>query len=213
MKEKRYLYILLSLLIIFISYHFIVWNMYTKEIFSHEDNMQVGDLGRMSYLKKSLFLRENKQNLSVKHLSYQENFKIDILTIGDSFSNGGGGGPNKYYQDYIATNSHLKVMNIQPSSLGFIETVLILNDNGILDEMKPSVIILETVERNAIQRYSKVIDWNIGIKNKSTFFLSEKYTSKELKPSFINNLNYNAVLYSILYKYDDNAILFFLPEN
>lgn len=206
MKEKRYLYIFILLLALFIGFHSIVWNFFVKDVFVLKENVNIGDLGRMSYILKSLEPRKNEQNLPLKHIEYNDNEEVDILTIGDSFSNGAVGGPNKYYQDYIATTKNLKVMNIQPSNKGFIETVLILNDSGILNKLNPKVIILESVERIAIERYSKIIDWNIGLKDSSTSFLYKKYSHSTIpKPSFINNLNYNALLYKLLYKYDDNA--------
>jgi len=167
--------------------------------------MHVGDLGRISYVTKSLSPRKDEQNLPLKHVKYKKNSKIDVLTIGDSYSNGGGRGINSYYQDYISTIQNLNVMNIESSHKGFIETVLILNDNGILSNLNPTILILQTSERSAINRYSKVIDWNIGSKIKSTAFLDKKFDQSIQKPSFINNLNYNALLYSTLYNYDDNA--------
>jgi hypothetical protein len=168
--------------------------------------MRVGDLGRMSYLTQSLTVRKNEQNLSSKHIDYSKDIdSIDILTIGDSFSNGGGGGRNKYYQDYISTQQNLIVMNIQSSNKGFIETVLILDSAGILDKLKPKSIILQSVERYAVSRYSKKIDWEIGLQKYSLLFLNKKYKIISPLPSFITNINYNALLYLILYNYDDNA--------
>jgi len=206
MKKKTYLYTLLFFTILFVLFHFITWNILTKDLFIFKDNISIGGLGRMSYLTKSLTLREDNQSLSNKHINYQKNTKVDIITIGDSFSNGGAGGKNKYYQDYIATKYNLKVMNIQQSSKGFIETVLILNKLGILDKLKPKAIILESVERYSINRLAKNIDWNIRVGSNSLAFLKREYKHNVPVPLFINNLNYNALLYSFLYKYDDNAV-------
>lgn len=206
MKEKKYFYIFTVLVVLFIGFHFITWNLFTKKFFTYKDDMNIGDLGRMSYLTKSLTLRKDKQNLPLKHIRYNDNIEIDVLTLGDSFSRGGGKGINKYYQDYISTINDFKVMNIVHSDRGFIETMLILNSNGVLDKLNPKIIILETVESSAISRYSKEIDWNIGFKNYPVTFLYEKYIDSKHKPSFINNLNYNALLYPLLYEYDDNAI-------
>ncbi|MEO2147945.1 MAG: hypothetical protein ABGW56_02690, partial [Flavobacteriaceae bacterium] len=155
MKEKKYSYIFTLLIVLFIGFHFVTWNFVTKELFTNKDNMDVGDLGRMSYLTKSLTLRRNEQNLPLKHVQYNDNVEIDVITIGDSFSNGGSAGSNKYYQDYIATIQNLEVMNIKARMGGFIETVLILDSNGILDELNPKIIILQTVERSAISRFSE----------------------------------------------------------
>jgi hypothetical protein len=209
MREKKYLYIFTLLTLLFVGFHFIIWNLFTKELFTYKDNMRVGDLGRMSYLTKSLTVRKiNESNLSSKHIKYTNDVtSIDVITIGDSFSNGGGGGINRYYQDFIETKQNLKVMNIQQGGKGFIETALLLDESGILDTLKPSVIILETIERHAIQRYSKKINWNVKLSPYSLVFLDEKGERSELpSPSFINNLNYNALLYNILYNYDENAV-------
>jgi hypothetical protein len=206
LKGKKYLYVFTLILILFTGFHFITWNLFTKEFFPYKDNISIGDLGRMSYLTKSLTFREGERNLPLKHIEYIDNVEIDVLTIGDSFSNGGGGGVNNYYQDYIATIQNLKVMNMQPSRLGFIETLLILIDNDILDKLNPKIIILQTVERSAILRFSKKINWDIGSRNYSTLFLDRKYPRSRPRPSFINKLNHNVPLYSVLYKYDDNAI-------
>lgn len=202
MKKKNYLYIFSLLTLLFVGFHFIVWNLITKPIFKND----VGDLGRMSYLSKSFTSKKNEQNLKNKHTQYNDNEEIDVLTIGDSFSNGGGGGVNKYYQDYIATIQNLKVMNIQSNPEGFIETILILNDNGILDKLSPKSIILQSVERGAIQRYAKNVNWSVGLKNNSMSFLNEKSGHTKPTPLFINHLNFNWLLYKLLYKYDDNAI-------
>ena len=70
----------------------------------------------MSYQIDMLHNRELKYTLPKKHL-YKDNFnnhKVDILTIGDSFSRGGGAGENSYYQDFIATELDVNVLNIQP---------------------------------------------------------------------------------------------------
>lgn len=202
MKKKKYLYIFSLLTLLFVGFNFIVWNLSTKPVFKNG----VGDLGRMSYLSKSVTSKKDGQNLKNKHTQYNNSTEIDVLTIGDSFSNGGAGGVNKYYQDYIATIQNLKVMNVGHSSRGFIETILILNENGILDKLNPKIIILQSAERSAITRYAKIIDWDVGSKNNSISFLDIRHKRPMPKPLFINTLNFNSLLYKLLYKYDDNAI-------
>jgi len=206
MGEKKYLYIFSLLILLFVGFHFITWNLITKKFFIYNEDIRVGGLGRLSYLSKSLILRKDEQSLPNKHTQYNDSVEIDVLTIGDSFSRGGGGGSNKYYQDHIATIQNLKVMNVKSSNKGHIETILILSSNGILDKLNPTSIILQSVERSAIDRYAKLIDWDIGLKNNSISFLDKKYSHFKPKPAFINKPNYSALLYPLLYKYDDNAI-------
>lgn len=206
MKPKKYILILLSLIGLFVIFHFIIWNSFTKEIYSYDDK-KIGDLGRMSYLNAFYSPKKREINLEKTHINFNGIEKIDILTLGDSFSNGGGGGLNPYYQDYIATNNNFKVMNIQAIRDNYIETVLILLNSGILDELKPRAIILQTIERHAIERYSCDFKWDISLSHDDVVKLltDNKYQNKPPSPQFINNLNYNALLYNILYNFDDNA--------
>ena len=209
MKAKTYIFTSVFLMIIFVLYHFIVWNFFTKQFLVLNDQTIIGDLGRMSYSLNSLTKRKGSISLTKRHIDFSLDSKgAEIITIGDSFSNGGAGGLNPYYQDYIATNYNKTVMNIQPLSQGYIETVLILSNNGMLDELGVKVIILESVEREVLRKYSKTINWNI-YKDKEYIYknLSTKnYGSNMPRLFFINNLNYNSLLYNLLYKYSDNAI-------
>jgi len=205
MTAKKYLWTILMSLVLFIIFHLLTWNFLTKFVFDNQ-NSSIGDLGRMSYLKKSLMPRVEEQNLLNKHIPYKANKKVDVLTIGDSFSNGGGAGENGYYQDFIATEQNLTVMNIQPFPQGYIETVLILEKSGFLDRIKPKIIILQSVERFSIKRFSKNILWEISLNQKKVEMLLEKKYNLEMPhPFFINNLNFNALLYNILYHYNNHA--------
>lgn len=185
-----------------------VWNFFTKQ-FLVSDKQMIGDLGRTSYSLNSLAKRKSGINLTKRHIDFNlDSKRAEIITVGDSFSNGGAGGLNPYYQDYIATNYNKIVMNIKPlDSQGYIETILILSNSGILNELGVKVIILESVEREVLRKYSKTINWDV-YKDKEYIYknLSKKnYDNNISRPFFINNLNYNSLLYNLLYKYDDNA--------
>lgn len=206
MRAKKYLFIALSVILVFILFHLTIWNLYTKQLFQNDNNITIGDLGRMSYHNDSFFYKQNTQNLPKKHIEFTKIENVDVITIGDSFSNGAMKGVNPFYQDYISSNYNLKVLNLQPFLNKWIETILILNNSGVLDKLHPKSIILQSVERSSISRLSKKIDWNITLnKNDIIKEMQRRYINDMPKPSFINNLNYNALLYKILYKYDDNA--------
>lgn len=79
-----------------------------------------------------------------------ENF--DVLTIGDSFSNGGGGA---YYEDYLASEHSLKVLNVPQKNYDALTMYYILEHLGYIDKIQPKVVIIETVGRYAGQRYGK----------------------------------------------------------
>ncbi|MDD2906766.1 MAG: hypothetical protein WBK95_02340 [Sulfurimonas sp.] len=206
MSAKKYVSIFLVLLLLFVLFHAFVWFTITKQIFQPSDNLKVGDLGRMSYLKSSFSKRELLNDLPRKHNDFTKIEQIDIVTIGDSFSNGAAAGKNPFYQDYIATDKNLTVLNIQPLKEGYIETVVALYNSGFLKEISPKIIILESVERTCIGRFSKEIDWNFNLnKEKLLQDFQVKYDDKKPELSLVNNLNYNAFLYSILYYFDDKA--------
>lgn len=203
---KRYTSIFLFLCFFIILFNLIIWNIYTKKVFL-SDNI-VGDLARMSYQLDFIDKRKNVNFLNKKHINYNEwgGEPVDIITIGDSFSNAGAGGRNPYYQDYLSTFFDFHVVNIQPLSFGFIETVLGLKSSGILDKMKPKYIILQSVERSSISRYSKNINFNLKINyEEMNKLLKIKYKFSKPEPNFLTHLNFNAFLYNLFYKYDDNA--------
>ena len=156
---KHYIRLYLIFLIIFLCYHIFVWNTITKKIFNLPDEYYVGDLGRMSYQINSLHIRQDINDLPKKHIeSYEWNGeKVDIVTIGDSASKGGGRGKNNFYQDWIASNQGLTVLNIPIyyKTDNYIETIVVCHNSGLLDILKPKAIIIECAERTAIINYAK----------------------------------------------------------
>ncbi len=207
MNSNKYTkYISLTAIIVFL-YNLVVWQTFTKKFFHLEQGKEIGDLSRMSYLKGLRFEKNNINNLPKKHTKFEGKIKdIDVLTIGDSFSTGGAGGENPFYQDYIASKYGLKVLNINTVSKGYIETVLSLIDSGMLEKFNPEYIILQSVERTSIKRFSKNIEWNLKanekeIKNQ----LLINYDSNIPKYFFFNASNFKAILYNLLYRIDDNA--------
>lgn len=196
---------------IFVIFNFLIWNIYTKYIFDVE--YTIGDLGRMSYSNKELFPREDKITLTKKHIDIKD-YKgedIDVITIGDSFSNGHAGGMNSYYQDYITTIHNLKVLNI-PNILNYdyIETITFLNNIGFLKNKNVKYVIIESVQRESLNRFIKEVNFNSYVKD---FDIDKEFKKMEnikrhniANVNIINNLNFNAFLYNILYNFDDNAI-------
>jgi len=205
-KNKTFVKIIFSLLSIFILFHFTIWNIYTKSIFDISQNNMVGDLSRLSYSTKSIVLREIQKPLFF-NLSNWDGKAVDLLTIGDSFSNGGGG---LYYQNFIIQTQKLRILNIEKidNSSSYIETISILNNNGELAKINPKSILIESIERKCIDRLTKDVDFN---KTNSTIFTNIKtkkynHTNKKIKKiSFINNSNYNAFLYNLLYPLNEHA--------
>lgn len=207
---KKYASIFLALTALFVLFHFTIWNMYTKHVFPK--NYMIGDLGRISYKLDSLHPRELSATLDKRHFIPDEwkDQSIDILTIGDSFSNGGGGGTNSFYQDHLASKYNLSILNIQNISpaTNFIETIHLLNNSKMLEKLQPKIIIFESTESQVLNRFTLDMNKELRLPENEMFNLLKRTTYKSKTPNIgiINNLNYNAVAYNIAYKFSENAI-------
>lgn len=194
---------------IFVLYHLVVWYGFSSKILDSRLGA-VGDLGRISYQVGSIHNREISNDLKKSHIRYGEidGQKIDIITIGDSFSNGVAGGKNPYYQDYIASIYDLNVLNIHnpKQDYSFIETINALIENGWIEEISPKLIIIETVGRKLPELYSRDQDWSLRLDSSFEKFLDNQlFVDDILVPKLINTANYKLPFYSLLYKFKTNA--------
>jgi hypothetical protein len=206
MTPKIYVKYLIIIVSIFVSYHLIVWNFFAKQIFKPNYGTSVGDLGRMSYQIDMLHNKELIYTLKKEHFHKNnfENQKIDILTIGDSFSNGHGLGENPYYQDFLATELNSTVLNIAPyKKYNSLETLIGLYNNGYLEQIRPKIVIIESVERNIPDRYAKIIDFKI--KDVKAITQKKQYEPKNISVEFINTANYKLPYYTLKYKLNNHA--------
>jgi len=202
MKQyKKFIYIFLSIFLGFIAYNFLVWNFYTKDLILGRKNYTTGDEARLSYYKKANELRVNKIDLPEKHIEMEDykGQKIDIITIGDSFSQGLSGGLNPFYQDYLATYKNLTVLNIKQNQPALEYLILLLN-NGFIDKVKPKAVLLETVERQVGEKYSLENFDNVVLETKKS---ANVLTNTSSFFNFINEANFRAVLFDILYHFTD----------
>lgn len=112
---KKYKAFTCSLAIVLAAYclfNFAVWHLYTKKLVA-DPACAGGDLTRMGYIADSKACRQNVYDLPRRHVE-RDDYRggvVDVVTFGDSFSNGGAGGRNPYYQDYLATLSDVSVLN------------------------------------------------------------------------------------------------------
>lgn len=147
----------------------------------------------------------------IKSSLYDYNESIDLITIGDSFSNGRAKAKNRYYQDYIATYSNINVLNIETTYNKRntpLETVVYMMNSGLLDEIKPKYILIQSVERFTMQRLGKSrvnLELNVSKQKLKKFFKEHPYTLYIPENNMINTGNYKALLYKILYKYQNDA--------
>jgi len=211
-KFKTITFLWIFFLTIFVVFHFLIFSYFTSKVYPITSKTTIGDLARMSYLVNIIQERENKNDLNKIHLSQEQyhNEQIDILTIGDSFSNGNAGGKNSYYQDYISTFYNKSVLNLNAQNVentsNYIEIIALFANSGYLEKIGAKYVLIESVQREALVRFARN-DLNLAIKtdkNLETIFRNsmETYNIEKLhnlKPSIINNLNLNAFIYNIKY--------------
>jgi hypothetical protein len=214
---KKFTLILLAFLLGFFLYNAVVWKLFTEDLIADKHSVG-GDLARLGYLRGAKHHRTNSYDLPRRHVE-QEDYqgeRIDLVTIGDSFSNGGGGGRNRYYQDYIASINDIGVMNIEPyKDLDLLTVAVVYANNGYLDKLKPRYLILSASEKFSIDRFSKPVDFNKNIPPDELATLKRvKYQAKSNEPDaggrknffqFINDGNFKFLLYKIYYRYSDHA--------
>jgi hypothetical protein len=205
LNNTLFVKIMLTIISAFVLLHLILWNIYTKQFYNLPNNQITGDLSRMSYDIQSRIIRK-KNTIQFFSLITWDKKPIDLLTIGDSFSNGAGG---HYYQNYLVEKKGLRVLNIQALSSvnNYIETIIALYHSGLLKKIQPKSILIEVVQRNSIEFLSSSININKTI-NLSDLTQNQQYQHDRIPPIvFINPLNYNALLYNLLYQFNDKAYL------
>ena len=214
---KRYSFYLLAFVVCFLLYNAAVWKIFTERLLTDRYS-EGGDLARMGYVSGSKYYRGNSIDLPRRHLEF-EDYKggpIDVLVIGDSFSNGSNGGENRYYQDYIASLYNLRVLNVKPFiDLDFLTLAACFANNGFLDTVRPRYLIISSTEKFCIERFAKRIDFgtNLSMAKLAAFrqydfrpFSDENAgDDNQLRFGMINEGNFKFFLYKIFYRYSDHA--------
>ncbi len=214
-SHKRFILCLTVLMLLFVAVNYIIWKSATEALLTKK--YDGGDLARMGYLPGSKDYRKTVDDLPLRHLEMNE-FKgqpVDVLTIGDSFSIGGGEGRNSYYQDYLASSNNFSVVNVFPYPTGDliaqfspVSTLAVLYNSGYLDRIKPRYVLLESVVRYCIPRFSPQLNFT---KNDSLSAIENFYANKTIprnylpKVGFINEGNFKYLYFNLMYRFSDNG--------
>jgi len=217
---RRFVFVILGVLFALVLYNAAVWQLCTRSLLGRgEDGVIPNDLARMGYLSGYTDPRRNVDDLPRRHLELAD-YKgggIDVVTVGDSFSQGSGNGPNRFYQDYLATLSEVSVLNVgvYPGSRSQMETVILLVNSGFLDQVRPRFLLLEIVERNCY-KFTGPHDWG---KTVDPSRLRQSYAERAaaaeadaeapgLPPvGFFNTGNFKWLLYNVLYRFAPDAFV------
>lgn len=160
-QHKRFCLWFGALLLTLLVFNLSVWHFCTRQLLTRHQAIFTGDLARLSYLNSHAVPRRNPLDLPKRHLEYSEyvDQPVDMVTVGDSISQGGGYGPNRYYQDFIATHSNLSVLNFAgplPATPNYIDTVILFLNSGLIRQVGARYVLLEIVERNCSRLASPV---------------------------------------------------------
>ena len=212
LSYKKFIFSFFCCIFLYLSYHIYIYSFYTSKIFNRRDQLYVGDLGRMSYQVDSLVPRRLKYTLPKRILNATNinfNIPIDIITIGDSFSNGGAGGVNPYYQDYLASKYNLNILNIvnfTQNQHKLFDAIIALYNNGWLKKHKPKLIIIESAQRGVYTRFAKNFNFTENKINLNKMIEPAKKEDPYLPHlKLINTANYKLPFYTIKYKFKHRA--------
>ncbi|PHS39561.1 MAG: hypothetical protein COB07_05780 [Sulfurovum sp.] len=211
-QTRSYVYIFSIFTGMLFLYHLFVYSFFSSKIIAVKPPMYVGDLARLSYQIDSIKLKKSENTLPRQHLEGAEykGQKIDVLTIGDSFSNGGGGGKNGFYQDYIASINDFNVLNIRRFSFtgnSVSKTFFALYNSGLLNEISPRIVLLSIGSRDMVPRFGIELDWEFSPDSQT--ILEEM---KEMKPQdlathqlkdipIVNAANFKLPYYTLFYRF------------
>lgn len=211
MSYRKFSSIFLFIIFIFAAANFSIWHLWTQKILTRDDYFITGDLTRLGYVSHLIQPRTNEIDLPKQHFSKLDTRQsYELLTIGDSFSQGHSGGKNRYYQDYIASTLNWNVLSLEqfPQTTNYIETVMALSNSGFLEKYKIKYVLLESTQRRVVERFSKAEDYNFSflLKEIENFYEHQKEHSFSLPlVSPINNGNFKFILYNMLYHFSDRA--------
>jgi hypothetical protein len=207
---KKFVLIFLVVQLSFLLLNFTIWKTSTEILLT--SSCDGGDLARLGYVPGSKMCRWDTDDLPRRHIDqdWHPGQKIDLVTIGDSFSNGVAGGRNRFYQDYIASISGITVLNIHPYDyLGPVRTLVDLTNNGYLEKVKPRYVLLEMAEKQCVENLSGPIDFTSDISMERLDTLKiVRYGKLPFKVSFVNQGNLDCFLYNSLRIFSPNG--FFL---
>ena len=165
MSSKKFLRYFFIIVLGYIAVNAIAWHVYTSDTMGLDD----AHAGHASLMRFGMIVVPASEipsppvykRIHMEYAEYNQKVKegnrpnVDVLTLGDSFSNGGGG---VYYQNYLTGNSNLDVLNISciPGQSG-LSMLYVLDSIGYLDKIKPKVVVIESIERFVEGRFVETV--------------------------------------------------------
>ena len=191
-------------------YHTVIYFLFTSKVLNVTPPKYIGDLARLSYQGEFIDVRMHEVTLPKEHLEGADyrGQPVDILTVGDSFSNGGASGINPYYQDYIASEQGLSVLNIRTLKAtgdNVAQTLIALERSGMLDAIHPRAVILGTGSREIVRRFGGTLTWESPLSAEAVRAEMAQMRRHELaryqlqNVPILNTANYKFLYYTLGY--------------
>lgn len=159
MSYQKFVITFVIVLAGFVAANLLIWNAWSEDLLAGKTGC--GDMARLSYLPAFMQLRQRTTDLPRRHLEVDDftSGQVDLITLGDSFTNGGGGGLNRYYQDYIASQHQLTVLNLEPyQEIGYIPQILSYLHSGYFEQIGLRYLLVSAAERSSVEHFSGTVD-------------------------------------------------------
>ena len=158
MQAKRFVWLWAVVVFGFFFVNVVLWQGWTSKVFfesedGHGDLKRIGSFAAAAAQTKPV--EYTKQHVEFKdYIASGSHERFDVLTIGDSFSNGGGG---NFYQDYLSDAYGLRVLNVPCNAFGdgnALSILYALQQTGLLAGIQPKFVIIESVEHYLAGRFN-----------------------------------------------------------
>lgn len=146
MTSRKYFYCLVIILCAFMLANLALWHGYTQKTFAQRDLNRLGNFISTPEQTPDKTYSRHRTVLS-DYLKAGIMTSFDVVTIGDSFS-------NTPYQDYLEEKYNLRTLNVRFNG-GCLKDLYIFIQSGLLDQVKPRAIIIETVARSTQDIFGK----------------------------------------------------------
>ena len=147
MTSRKYFYCVSIILFAFMLANLILWHGYIKKIFNQGEMYRMANYPGTSPQTPGKKYSRHRTELK-DYLSGLSKESFDVITIGDSFS-------NTPFQNYLEEQYNLNILNARFNKDCLID-LYILIQSGLLDEIKPKAVIIESVARSVPIRLGQV---------------------------------------------------------
>lgn len=174
MTSRKYVICVTSLLYAFMILNIVMWHCLTKNAFVQNDLNRLGSFISTESLTPNANYSKHHTDFN-DYLESPKRESFDVITLGDSFSRREAG---FYYQDYLEEKYNIRCLNVNFTDHCLNDLYALIN-SGMLSEIKPQAVILESAERLLQDRFGvKEIDSEAITAERAKNFINNRRTGK-----------------------------------